>query len=520
MTKIGKEKYQTMKNVLFLFGLILFTAVNTGKAQDLTFKINNLEDTTVHLARYYGSKLLFADTTELKKGVAVFDGDKHKPGMYAFVLPGQKYFEFIHNDQEVVIETMLPDFFENIKVKKSKENQVFYTYINFLKQSQGDAKRLNEERANAEDDERKEEITKQLKDLWEKGQVYQKRMVAENEGTLVAKIINMNIDVKVPEAPKNEDGSIIDSNFNYNYFRDHFFDNIDLTDERLVRAPVFQHKFEYFYSKEMLLQHPDTIFKYLSRVIDQMPEGTEMYQFAATTAATTLSKSKIMGMDRAFNLILERYFCAQDEKGNAKAFWLTKEKLDELCENTQKRLRLVQGEVPPNLILPDSTNNKWYSLHDVDAEYTIVYFWDPNCGHCKKEVPKMGELYNKKFKDRNIEVYSVGKATGEDFEAWKEFIKKHNLTFINVGLTQQIYSQAKKDPRSLIPGTTTLESLNYQDTYEIYSTPRLFILDKDKKIIGKGLGIAQLEEYMDKVQGFQDAEKLFKVEEKEEKKEE
>jgi peroxiredoxin len=505
-----------MKKALFIIGLFFFIGTSISHSQNLTFKIKNLEDTTVHLARYYGSKLLFADTTELKKGVATFDGNKHKPGMYAFVLPGQKYFEFIHNDEEVLIETSVPDFFENIKVKKSNENQIFYTYVNSMKQSQGDAKVLNEERSETEDEERKEQLTQQLKNLWEEGQTYQKRMVAENEGTLVAKIIKMNIDVKVPEPPKNPDGSLVDSNFNYNYFRDHFFDNVDLTDERLVRAPVFQHKFEYFYSKEMLLQHPDTIFKYLSRVIDQMPEGTEMYQFATTTAATSLSKSKIMGMDRAFNLILARYFCAKDENGKAKAFWLSKEKLDELCENTEKRLRLVQGEVPPNLKLPDSTNNKWYSLHDVDAEYTILYFWDPNCGHCKKEVPKLGELYNKKFKDRNIQIYSVGKATGDDFEAWKKFIKKHNLNFINVGLTQQIYSQAKKDPRSLIPGTTTLESLNYQDTYEIYSTPKVFILDKDKKIIGKGLGIAQLEEYMDKVQGFQDAEKLFKVKDEKE----
>lgn len=505
-----------MKNVLLLIGIIFFLGANIAHTQNLTFKIKNLEDTTVHLARYYGSKLLFADTTELKKGVATFNGKKHKPGMYAFVLPGQKYFEFIHNDEDVIIETSVPDFFDHIKVQKSDENKVFYTYINFMKQSQGDAKILNEERSQTENDKRKEEITKQLKNLWDQGQTYQKRMVAENDGMLVAKIIQMNIDVKIPDAPRNDDGSMVDSNFNYNYFRDHFFDNVDLSDERLVRAPVFQHKFEYFYSKDMLLQHPDTVYKYLSRVIDQMPEGSEMFQFAATNAATELSKSKIMGMDRAFNLLLARYFCAKDKEGNKKAFWLGEEKLNELCENTEKRLRLVQGEVPPNLILPDSTNQKWYSLHDIEADYTIVYFWDPNCGHCKKEVPKMGELYNKKFKDRKIEIYSVGKATGDDFEAWKKFIRKHNLSFLNVGLTQEIYQQAKKDPRSLIPGTTTLESLNYQDTYEIFSTPKLFILDKDKKIIGKGLGIAQLEEFMDKIQGHQDAEKIFKVKDEDE----
>jgi thiol-disulfide isomerase/thioredoxin len=152
------------------------------------------------------------------------------------------------------------------------------------------------------------------------------------------------------------------------------------------------------------------------------------------------------------------------------------------------------------LILTDTTEQNWINMYKVEAEYTVLYFWDPNCGHCKKTTPKLQTLYEEKFKKRGIEVFAVAKATGDDFVAWKKFIRDNKLSFINVGLTKSVYDQAMKDPRPLLQ-KTTLESLNYSDTYDVYSTPRIFVLDKDKKIKFKQIGVEQLEEIMDDITG-------------------
>jgi len=45
-------------------------------------------------------------------------------------------------------------------------------------------------------------------------------------------------------------------------------------------------------------------------------------------------------------------------------------------------------------------------------------------------------------------------------------------------------------------GLTTLESLNFRDIYDIYSTPVVLVLDKDKKILGKRIGVEQIEEFI------------------------
>ena len=107
----------------------------------------------------------------------------------------------------------------------------------------------------------------------------------------------------------------------------------------------------------------------------------------------------------------------------------------------------------------------------------------------------------------------IGKAIDKDFDKWKEFIHKHNMEFTNVAVTSSLYKAAMEDARAFVPKYTTIESLNYQQTYDIFSTPKVFVLDKDKKIIAKSLTISQLEDMIDRIQGIKDAEKLFPPEE-------
>jgi len=167
------------------------------------------------------------------------------------------------------------------------------------------------------------------------------------------------------------------------------------------------------------------------------------------------------------------------------------------------------GVRPPNISLRDTSDSKWLDYYSLKSEYTILYFWDADCGHCKKTTPKMQELYKNKFKDRNIEIFSVCKAVGDDFSKWKTFVKENNLTFINVGVTESLYKAALEDARQFVPKYTSLEALNYQTTFDIFSTPRIFVLDKDKKIIAKQLSVSQLEDMLDKLQHKEDSPKLF-----------
>lgn len=496
-----------MKHLLVAF-LVTLTGFSFG--QKLKFKVIGEKDTTVFLIKYYGKNLLYADTAEMKNGIVEFNGAKQKPGIMGLLLPGQKYFEFIYNNEELHLETKKPDLLQNLVVKKSVENTIFIEYVKKIGEYRNKSTQIGNQRDKfSKDSEEYKKFNKQIDSIGNLVERMQMNIAESHKDKLVGKIVKMSMDVKIPDAPRDSKGNITDSTFQYRYFRDHFWDNIDLNDDRLVNTPVFHNKLEYYFGKNMLLQLPDTIVKYAYKFCDALNPKSEVFKYSVVYVTSTFEKSKVINMDKVFVKMGERYYCAKNQEGKSPAYWMEDEKLKQLCEKVNTNLRLVYGEVPPNISLRDTTDVNWKDFYSLKSEYTVLYFWDPECGHCKKTTPKLEKLYAEKLKARNVEVFAVSKAMGDEFEKWKKFIKDNNLTFINVGLTDKLYKEAVEDARKFVPKYTSLEALNFHDTYDIYATPKIFVLDKDKKIVSKGLTVSQLEDFLDHMQNMKNATKII-----------
>lgn len=497
----------------FILSLLIMTSFSIY-GQSLKFKVTGQKDTTVHLVKYFGKGVFYADTAQMKNGMVEFDGSKQKHGVLALFLPGQHMLDFVYNGEEVSIETALPDLMGNVKVKKSEENKVFYPYVKFISEKRSAANEWDVQRKNHdEDSEKYKELTVQIESATKAVEDYQNSIVTTHWDKLIGRIVKMSMDVKIPDAPVDANGKIIDSNFRFLYYRSHYFDNIDLKDDRLVRTPIFHNKFSNYFDKNMMLQHWDTVLYYAFDFCDRLDQKSDMFQYCVSWITSTYEKSKIMGMDKVFVLMGDRYYCSKNKEGKSPAHWMPEDKLNDLCEKVTTQKSLVMGVKPPNISLRDTTDVTWKDFYSLDAEYTILYFWDPECGHCKKITPKLQTLYEKKFRERNVEIFAIGKAVGDDFEKWKKFIRENNMEFTNVALTKTLYEGAMADARQFVPKYTTLESLNYQQTYDIFSTPKVFVLDKDKKIIAKSLTISQLEDLIDRLQGKTNLEKIFPPEE-------
>ncbi|MFM7566758.1 MAG: thioredoxin-like domain-containing protein [Flavobacteriales bacterium] len=512
------------QKISFFFVLCLFSI--GVSAQKIRIKVLGQKDTTVHLIKYFGKGLYYADTAKISKGEVIFDGAKQKPGILGLLLPGQQYFEFIFNREETSLETSGSnggEYTRNLMVKKSEENKVFIPYVNYITEKKTAAGKLGEERNKFKNgDQEYKEYSEKIDAINKEVLAYQKELIAKYPNTLVSKIVKMSLDIVIPDAPVDANGNVIDSSFQFNYFRAHYWDNTDLQDERLVNNPIFHNKLEYYFSKNMMIQHWDTVIYHAFQFCDNLNPKSRTFEYCVGWIAQTFGKSQQMGMDKVYYHMLDRYFCTKNAEGKHPSFWVEESKYEELCKDLDKKLAICLGEKAPNLILKDPSDEQWVNLHALKAEYTILYFWDPECGHCKTITPKLAELYTKKMKQRGVEVYAVGKAIGKDFEAWKKFIKDHNLDFINVAVTDKLYQVAKEKPELLVPlypgekgKPTTLESLNYQTTYDIYSTPKVFILDKDKKIIAKSLSMSQIEDLLDNLQGQKDAPKIMEKDAKE-----
>ena len=134
------------------------------------------------------------------------------------------------------------------------------------------------------------------------------------------------------------------------------------------------------------------------------------------------------------------------------------------------------------------TAGKPSPLYKLVADYTIICFWDPTCGHCKEEVPRLDSIYRASWKKHGVKIYAVLSADSkEDLKPeWKKFIREHKLEdWTNV-------YQTKEMEKAVIEA----QKAGYRQLYDITLTPTIYLLDNEKRIIGKKLTWQQLDELL------------------------
>jgi thiol-disulfide isomerase/thioredoxin len=478
------------KTILFLTLLLAASALQAQTKRRLQFTIDGTAHDTIYLASYYGNKLYYADTAVANgKGVATFNRPEgYVTGVYAVVVPGPKYFEFLVNEPVVEMATDTAALNEHLVVKKSEENQLFQAYVRYLNDKKKEADRTTALMDSTNDPIAKGNYRKHLTELENDIKDYQQDLVKQHPDTYVAYIVKMSI---APEETKmyKPDGTL-DSAATYYSYRAHFWDNTNMKDPRNLHTPVFQNRFDEYVGK-VVPQIPDTINKCMDELIHRMDDDSDLFKFAVNAITYKYESSDIMGMDAVFVHMAQTYYCPKE--GNSRVTWMPADKMAKLCERAGKMAPLLIGATGPDIILPDTTETNWVDYYKIPSKYVLIVFWDPHCGHCKKTLPPLYDDYVAKLKPLGVEVYAVAKATDSVlFHDWKAFIVANHLNWVNVGLTWHVYEEAKKASYKFIPEFTTIESLNYADTWDVYSTPRFFLLDADHKIVGKQLDVDQM----------------------------
>jgi peroxiredoxin len=434
------------------------------------------------LANYYGAKQYYKDTAYFdKNGVCTFTGNKPLPeGVYSVVTPEMKYFEMLVTSQYFEVSTDTADFVKHMSVKGNKDNELFYEYLNYIQKVAKDAEPLRKKRTELAKNEKEnkkeiENIDKQLKEIEDKINAYRENIINKYPDSFIATMFKSMKEPEAPKPPKKEDGSI-DSLFQYRYVKNHYWDDINFNDERLIYSPIYHNKLERYFEK-IIIKHPDTIIHEADWILNKVKDSPELFKYTVHYLTNKYERSKIMGMDAVFVHMALNYYT------HDKAFWADSTVIEKIRERAKTLEPLLIGKFAPALTLRD-TAGKWIPLYSVNGDYTILVFWDPDCGHCKKEIPKLARYYDEIKNKHDVKVYAV---SSEDGKKWKEFIRTNKLDFINVTVPHEVFQDQNLATELVLSGKTDVQSLNYHKTYDIYSTPQIYILDKDKKIIAKRL---------------------------------
>ena len=458
-------------------------SITTG--YNITGQIEGLQDTSIRLAYYFGGKQYVTDTTEVLNGKFSFEGEKElKGGMYLIVLENQQYFDIIVSEQYFSFSTKIDDLIGSMSFENTKENPPFYEYLNFITQMQKDVTPIRKQLESAEGDAKKAlKLKADIIDL--KVKKFRSNFMTINKDKFFSKIVTATTEIEIPESPLDSSGNP-DKTFPYRFYKKHFWDNIDFTDSRMLRTPIFFNKMDQYLDK-LTAKHPDSINVSADVLINLSKANGDIFEYVVSYITSTYERSKIMGMDAVFVHMVEKYYI------NNLCDWVDSTQLVKIADRAQK--------IAPNLIGRKATEFIAYgtafmkdtlgiphTLEEINADYTVLVFFGPTCGHCKKEIPKIkNDVDSLILAGYNIKTFAV--ATEFDKKEWKKFI-----------ITQKTGDWTNVADINHDDEGNPVASSDWRDKYDIYSTPVIYLLDKEKKIIAKRITHTQIIEILSRLE--------------------
>ena len=462
--------------IIAAFISFTFFTASTGTAatsgHDITIQVDGLANEQCLLAYYFGDQKYIKDTLQLdQNGAVTMSGEEPMDGgIYMFVFPGNSnYFEFIINDQDFKLSTTKANPVKDMSISGSPENELFFDYMAMLNSKKGKAQQIKKQRKKAkkEDPEKAKALKKQLNEISQTIRDKRQAMMKNNPDLFYTKVLQTMEDPDYPNIKK-ENGEV-DSQRSFTVYKQRYLENVDWSDDRLLRTPIF-HKKMTTYLEDLTPKNPDSIIKATDKLVKRTDGNDETFQYIVHHVTSTYERSKIMGMDKVFVHMAEKYYLT------GMADWISDKQLKDIRERVARLKPNLIGKQAPRITMADTGNNP-VPLYDVDKPVTVLFFWDSECGHCQDAIPKLRELYNKEAMKDKMEIYAVNIEDKKD--GWMKYVRNHEMPWINV---QDRFSDSR-----------------FRAYYNIYSTPVIYVLDEDKEIRAKRIGVEQLEKVVPSV---------------------
>jgi peroxiredoxin len=484
------KKWMTGMALWALFG---YTAAAQGYKIDVT--LDGAKDSTVYLAVYNGEGKYARDTARTdQKGRAVFAKDRPLAGgMYILVSGGIQLCDFLISDDNSqrfgIHYRKNREAPAEIVFKNSPENTAFSEFQRKMAQWQSASRRLRE-RAQQDTAFRTVAIDS-LTAIADEEKEFTARMAAQWSGKLLGTMAKaMQPPPSMPEPETSKDDPKYDSIYWSRYYqweKNHFFDNVDFSDARLLNTPLFLPNFEYYFNKR-IAQHPDSIISAAHVVLEKAKAHDDMFAFCLGRLFNTYIQWKMLsitpeyavGMEAVVVDLIKNYYLSGEAKWAQSDTTFIKQIRDYARFNEHSLVGVRAHDLKMQAI-----TGEWVTLHGFGSPYVLLIFFDTNCGHCQKEIPQVYEVY-KNFREKGLQAMCV--YIGKDGPEWQKFLEKHELDWVNVW-----------DPYETNP---------FRELYTVQTTPQIYLLNRDKTIIARHIThdlLAQLMAfYIDKTPMKQD----------------
>ena len=215
----------------------------------------------------------------------------------------------------------------------------------------------------------------------------------------------------------------------------HFWDGMETFDGPTDENPILSAQIDFYFDK-MVAPLPDSITLEISRLIKRTESNAHLRDFILWKLLEKYQHPEYMSQDQVFVWLYDHYFSQLEIKD------LNPANLALIRQKAERLRPLALYNVAPNFQINDSVD-----LQSVESQYTVLFFYDHDCDLCHQEMRELD----------------------------------------SVVLAQPEITPIAIDMNSNDPKTYALF-----DLYDIETTPLLYILDRDKRIIAKKIRARQI----------------------------
>ena len=428
----------------FLFSLLFSYTIHAqeGSGYNIKIALKGIESGTYYLAGNYGYQEYIFDSVAVKKQSPILFKSKEKKlpsGIYILKdIHDNELFKFIvDKSRNFSISTTLNFPYTQATIEGSEENIIFFEYQKM--KLPGDDQLM----------------------------VYLKNLTDVMPNTLLATyIMAEEYRLEIPSFT-DEDNETNNTAAEYAYLKEHFFDNINFNDSRILRMPIDYGISLYF--MHIINQKADTVIKEIDRFLEKMSKNDEVKHYFLQYFHQMYDNG-----EPANDAILVHLFDKYCPDGRCQ--WLPDYASDRLAREVKRKRKTLPGKEVPPLVAYNLEKNQ-VTTGNISHSNIVLWFWDSDCDDCVELTPKLFELYDI-YKDAyDFEVFAV--SVTEDFEGWERFVKEHELDWINA-------SYAQGEP-----------NYDFVEYFDIFTTPAIFLINKEHIIIDRQFSI---EELLDKLE--------------------
>ena len=453
---------------LLLLLLLSLTGSASAQKYEMTFHITIPSDTVMYIGQHFRDQLVNLDSARIDKyNNFVFKGKKKwETGIYAlyYKKDSKSRVDFsIDGSQKFSIKFNIDFSVENPEkdISGSPANVAMFSFNKRI----SDAKRVARDiqsRQKSRDPNEKLQADKEMQALADEMDAFEGSFINSHKQYRFFQLVDMFNGPDVPEDVENK---------SY-YYREHYWDDIDLSDHSLTHTPDLFNKMNYYFFGLLFHADKDTICKYADAVLEKVEDDTAMLRYFLDFIMPKYYRSTDkIGWDATWCYLVRKYYLS------GKCTWATPGEISSKRQSVEFLEKSLIGARGAELWMADtnqsSDTKNWISSHRQPYKYVILWFWDPDCHHCQEQTAELKVLYDSLSAagTRNFEIYAVGYES--DVPKWKKYVRDHQLPFINVG------------------GPNV--NIDYQEAYNVHGAPTMIILNEERRIImNKRIAASQL----------------------------